>query len=166
MKTSVVILSIILTLCVFLPFLYFILNGTKNTVSIKKNINAVLKDSGIIYSLKEIWRKNFIGLSNDHKILTNIYFESGKPVISNINIEDIKQCHVIKNYNYDKKKITGLKDLYLELSFKSTNKPNLIIKFFNVDDDLAEDFELQRIEKWHSLISDAIALKPNLKLAS
>ena len=166
MKTSVVILSIILTLSVFLPFLYFILNGTKNTASTKKRINAALKDSGINYSLKEIWRKNFIGMSNDYKILTNVYFETGNIMITHINIAEIKQCQVVKNYNYDKKRITGLKDLYLEIAFKSTNKPNVIINFFNVDADLIEDFELQRIEKWQKLITDAVSEQRLLKMAS
>ncbi|WP_445733543.1 hypothetical protein [Mariniflexile sp.] len=166
MKTSVVILSIILTLSVFLPFLYFILNGTRNTVSTKKLINSSLKDSGIVYGLKEIWRKNFIGISNDHKILTNVYFETGHPIIININIAEIKQCHVVKNYNYDKKKITGLKNLHLEISYKSSGKSNTIINFFDVDTDLIEDFELQRIEKWQKLIADAILEQHAFKMAS
>ena len=67
---------------------------------------------------------------------------------------------------YDKKRITGLKDLYLEIAFKSTNKPNVIINFFNVDADLIEDFELQRIEKWQKLITDAVSEQRLLKMAS
>ncbi len=166
MKTSLVILSIILIVSLFLPFLYFVLNGTRNTASTKKLINSALKDSGIIYRLKEIWRKNFIGISNDHKILTNIYFEMEKTIVTNINLAEIKQCFVIKNYNYDKQKITGLKNLCLELSYKSSGKPNTIINFYDVDKDLSEDFELQRIEKWHKLITDAISEQQILKTAS
>ena len=47
MKTSIVILSSILILSVFLPFLLFVLNGTKNTASTKKHINSLLKDTGV-----------------------------------------------------------------------------------------------------------------------
>ena len=166
MKTSVIILSIILILSLFLPFFYFVLNGSRNTSSTKNLINSALKDSGIIYDLKEIWRKSFIGISNDHKILTNIYFEMEKPIITNINMAEIKQCFVIKNYNYDKQKITGLKNLYLELSYKSSGKANSIINFYDVDNDLSEDFELQRIEKWQKLITDAISEQHILKTAS
>jgi uncharacterized membrane protein len=166
MKTSVVILSIILTLSVFIPFLLFVLNGTKNTASTKKLINSFLKDNGIVYGIKEIWRKSFIGISNNNNILTYVYFELGKPTVININLAEIKQCHVIKNYNYDKKKIASLKSLCLELSYKSSSKLNTSINFYNVDDDLSEDLEIQRIEKWHKVILNTIPFQNIIKIAS
>ncbi|MGK0253322.1 MAG: hypothetical protein ACI9OE_000790 [Mariniflexile sp.] len=166
MKTSIVILSSILILSVFLPFLLFVLNGTKNTASTKKHINSLLKDNGIVYGIKEIWRKSFIGISDNNNILTYVYFELGKPTAININVAEIKQCHVIKNYNYDKKKIASLKSQYLELSYKSSSKLNTTINFYNVDDDLSEDFELQRIEKWHKLITSLIPEQQVIKKAS
>ncbi|MGB5418140.1 hypothetical protein [Algibacter sp.] len=155
MKIPMIIISIIVTLSVFIPFLLFIINGTNNTSNTKKYLNSLIKDNGIVYSLTEIWRKNFIGVSNDNKILTYIYFETGKPIISNINIHEIKQCQIIKNYNYANKKNTNLKSLYLELSYKSSHKLNTIINFYNVDEDLIENYELQRIEKWQNLILKA-----------
>ena len=166
MKTSVVILSIILTLSVFLPFLLFILNGTKNTASTKKHINALLKDNGFIYPLKEIWRKNFIGISNDNKILTYINLNKEKTVINNINLHDLKQCNIIKNYNKDKDQVVRLKNLGLELVYNSPINKNLTIPFFYIDDDLSEDFEMQRIEKWNSLILNAIKSQSVSKIAS
>ena len=42
----------------------------------------------------------------------------------------------------------------------------MFINFFDIDEDLSEDFELLSIEKWHKLILEAIALHNNLKLAS
>ena len=50
--------------------------------------------------------------------------------------------------------------------FKLPTNKNMSIPFFNIDDDLIEDFEIQRIEKWHKLISDAIIKSPSIKLAS
>ena len=166
MKISVVIISTILTLSVFLPFLLFIYNGTKNTSSTKKHIAFLIKDNGIIYSLKEIWRKNFIGISNDNKILTYINSNGEQASINTINIEDLKQCNIIKQHKKDKDNVVRLKSLELELIYKLPISKNLTIPFFNIDEDLIEDFEIQRIEKWHNLILKAIPLQAAVKLAS
>jgi hypothetical protein len=166
MKISIVVLSTILILSVFLPFLLFIYNGTSNTSSTKKNIAFLIKDNGIVYSLKEIWRKNFIGISNDNKILTYISSISEQASINNINIEDLKQCNIIKQYKKDKDNVVRLKSLDLELIYKLPVSKNLTIPFFNIDDDLIEDFEIQRIEKWHNLILKAIPLQAMAKIAS
>ena len=166
MKTSVIIISAILTFSVFFPFLYFIYNGTKTTSSTKKHINSLLKDNGIVYGLKDFWRKNFMGISIDNRILTFIHSDKDNSITKNINISDLKQCNVVKHYSKDNDKVVRLKNAGLEFIFKTPINPNYVITFFNIDDDLSEDFELQRIEKWHKQILDAIALHLNLKLAS
>jgi len=166
MKTSLVVISTLLILSVFVPFIIFIYNGAKGTISVKKQSNILIKDNGIIYSTKEIWRKNFIGISNDNKILTYIHFKQDIPFIANISLIEVKQCHVVGNYKNSGNKAISIKNLDLELVFKSPGKPNFIIPFFNIDDDLSEDFELQRIENWQALIKKAIVEPQIVKMAS
>ncbi|WP_372755943.1 hypothetical protein [Mariniflexile sp.] len=166
MKISLIIISTILVLSVVVPFLLFVYNGTKNTSNIKKQANELTKSNGITYAIKEIWRKNFIGISSDNALLTYIKFSDAEPgVITEINLKDIKQCNIIKNHNNANKNI-ALKSLALEFVYKSNIKPTLTIPFFEIDEDLSEDFELQRVEKWHTLIKNALTVQPNLKLAS
>lgn len=162
MKISLVIISTLLILSVIVPVLLFIVNGAKNTSNIKKQINKLIKDNGITFSQKEIWRKSFIGLSNDYKTITYIHFKENNPFITNIALADVKQCLIIKNATKSDNKVSGLKNLDLEFSFKSSSKPNIYLNFFNVDNDLTEDFEMQRIEKWHTLILDA---HPHVQIA-
>jgi hypothetical protein len=166
MKTSLVIISVLLIISAFLPVILFIYNGRKNTANTKKQIKALIKGNGITYSHKEIWRKNFIGISNNNKTLSYIHFEKDKPFVNNINLSDIKQCQIIKNIDGGKGKPTNLKSLDLGLTYKLPKKPNVIIKFFNIDDDLSEELELQRIEKWCTLIKNAIPEQPMVKIAS
>ena len=166
MKISLIIISALLVLSAFLPFILFIYNGTKNTVSIKKQANDLIKNNGISYSQKEVWRKNFIGISSDNKALTSIKFSAKDPcILRDINLNEVKQCNIIKNYNNANKSLF-LKSLDLELVYKSSAKLNIVIKFFNIDDDLSEDFEMQRIEKWHGLIKNAITEPLVAKMAS
>jgi hypothetical protein len=164
MKISIVFISTILTLSVFLPFLLFIYNGKKNTSKTNKHINFLIKNNDVVYGIKEIWRKNFIGISNNNKILTYINLNEEKPSINNINLEDLKQCNIIKNYSRDN--VLILNSLALEFIYKSSTNKNLTIPFFNIDEDLSEDFEIQRIEKWHKLILNAIPKQSITKLAS
>tara|TARA_R110000868_G_scaffold382665_1_gene649300 strand:- start:3514 stop:3810 length:297 start_codon:yes stop_codon:yes gene_type:complete len=98
--------------------------------------------------------------------LTYIVFSNEKYNINNINLENLKQCNVIKNYSKDKSNAISLKSLDLELIFKLPTNKNLIIPFFNIDNDLIEDFEIQRIEKWHKLILNAMPLQTSIKIAS
>ncbi|CAH8282699.1 hypothetical protein EV196_101551 [Mariniflexile fucanivorans] len=167
MKISLIFISTILVLSVVLPFLLFVYNGAKNTVSVKKQAEAIIKGNGLVYSLKEVWRKNFIGISTDNKAITHIKFNSDKSkTINDINLIEVKACNIIKSYQNGANKSQSLKSLALEFIYKTSGKPNTIVSFFDVDDDLTEDFELQRIEKWQALIKNAIIAQPNLKLAS
>ena len=166
MKISIAVISTLLILSVFVPFIIFIYNGSKNKISVKKQSNLLIKDNGIVYAVKEIWRKNFIGISSDNKVLTYIHFKHDVPFIVNISLIEVKQCHIIGNYKNSGNKAISIKNLDLELVFKSAGKSNLILPFFNIDDDLSEDFELQRVENWQAFIKKAITEPEIVRMAS
>lgn len=167
MNTSFILISTLLVLSVFLPFLYFVYNGAKNTVSIKKQANELIKNNGLVYSAKESWRKNFIAISDQSNVITFIQFGTDTSnIITDINLNDLKACNIIKNYNHGTNKSLSLKNLSLEFIYKAANKPNTSISFFDIDADLTEDFELQRIEKWHDLIKNALNNTNKMKMAS
>lgn len=167
MKISLILISTLLVLSVFVPFLLFIYNGAKNTGSIKKRASTLTKNNGLIYSLKEVWRKNFIAITSDNKTITSIIFNSDNThIMTDINLNDVKACNIIKNQNQGPNKSLSLKSLSLEFIYKSSGKPNTIVSFFDIDEDLIEDFELQRIEKWQALIKAGITEQHAIKMAS
>jgi len=166
MKVSLIFISILLILSVFFPLFLFIYNGFKNTSNIKKRMNSIIKNNGISYAEKEIWHNNFIGISNDKTKITYVHFKTDQPTISTIDLTEIKECHILKSQVKEKEKVIRLKNLDLEFIYKASNKPNVIINFFNLDEDLSEDYELQRIEKWHKLIFNAIPKQRLIKEAS
>jgi hypothetical protein len=166
MKTSLIIVSTLLTLSVFIPFFYFIYNGLKNTNNTSKKAAILLTNNGITYSVKDIWHNYYIGLSDDKKTLTYMNVSTQNPININILLSEIKQCNIIRNNTKGKDNVISLHSLHLEFQYKSTNKPNLIVSFYNTDDDLLEDFEMQRIEKWQEIIKKALPEKTINKLAS
>jgi len=155
MKTPLVIISTLLVLAVIVPFIIFIYKSSTSSGSIKKQSQLLLKNNGITYATTEVWRKNFIGISIDKNTLTHIGFKKAIPSLNNISLSDIKQCNIIKNYNNSSSTPT-LKNLDLELVSKLASKTHVIINFFNLDEDLIQDFDVQRIEKWQQLIKNAL----------
>lgn len=166
MKFPIIIISILLTLSVFVPFYLFIYFGKKNTNSIKYKIESLLKDNSITYNSKEIWRNNFIGICYDRKILTYIQINSNATISKNIPLAETKQCNIIKSLNKDKDKVIRLKKLDLEFVYKSSSKSNLVINFYDENNDSSEDFETERVEKWHQLIKNTMPVQTITKLAS
>lgn len=166
MKTSLVIISTLLILSVLVPFAIFIFNSSKTSVRIKKQSQSLLKSNGIVYDTTEIWRNNFIGMSNDKKTLTYINFSKDIPALINISLEDIKQCNIVRGFNTGSNNSQSLKNLELEFVSKSGTKSNTSINFFNIDEDLREDFEMPRIEKWQQLVKSALTEQSVNKMAS
>jgi len=151
---------------VFFPLFLFIYNGFKNTSNIKHRIESLLKNNGIIYTTKETWHHNFIGISNDNTKLTYVHFNTDEPKISTIDLTEIKECHILKSQVKEKEKVIRLKNLDLEFIYKASNKPNVIINFFNLDEDLSEDYELKRVEKWQQIIKMSLPEQAIIKKAS
>lgn len=166
MKVSLIFISVLLILSVFFPLFLFIYNGFKNTSNIKKRMNSLIKNNGISYAEKEIWHNNFIGISNDKTKITYVHFKTDQPTMSTIDLTEIKEIHILKSQFKERDKIIRLQNLDLEFIYKTSNKPHEIINFFNLDEDLSEDYELQRIEKWHKLIFNAIPKQRLIKEAS
>ena len=166
MKTSLIIISALLILSVFLPFFYFIYNGLKNTNKIVKKAEAIIKNNGIKYTIKDIWHQNFIGLSDDKKTLTYLQMNDQNPININILLSELKQCNIIVKHSKGADKVVSLNQLDLEIIFKTSNKANIMLNFYSTDNDLAEDFEMQRIEKWHTIIKNALPDKIISRMAS
>ena len=166
MKISLIIISTLLTFSVFFPLFLFIYNGFKNTSNIKHRIESLIKNNGIIYTAKETWHHNFIGISNDNTKLTYVHFNTDEPKISTIDLTEIKECHILKSQVKEKEKVIRLKNLDLEFIYKASNKPNVIINFFNLDEDLSEDYELKRVEKWQQIIKMSLPEQAIIKKAS
>jgi hypothetical protein len=166
MKISLILISTLLTFSVFFPLFLFIYNGFKNTSNIKHRIESLIKNNGILYTTKETWHHNFIGISNDNTKLTYVHFNTDEPKISTIDLTEIKECHILKSQVKEKEKVIRLKNLDLEFIYKASNKPNEIVNFFNLDEDLSEDYELQRIEKWQQIIKTSLPEQVIIKKAS
>ncbi|MEP3837275.1 MAG: hypothetical protein ABJM36_06485 [Algibacter sp.] len=164
MKISFTLLAVLVTLSVIIPFLIFVLKGL-NT-STKQEVEKLTKKNNLKYGFKEVWNNKFIGITTDKTMLTYIHLKSEDKRYENIELAAIKTCELVTNYKLDKNKTNHLIKLDLRIIFKSVNKNDLIINFFDTDEMYMENYEINRIKNWKDLISTNLPNTETLKKAS
>ena len=167
MKFSIPFVVALVTVSIFLPYLWFIFIEKKEAIKRKNYFKDILKNQNLKLTQEETWNNNFIGLDELQKKIIFMKLETGSiPVI--IDLNDIKVCHIIKTekeYKKDKKPLKTLEKVDLELIYFSKN-PYLILNFFDTNEEFSENLEMARAEKWHLLITNNILKKDNYKRAA
>lgn len=164
MKLSLTVLEILVVSCVFVPFFIFIYKGLNSTSKTKNKAEKITKANGFNYKLKEVWNNKYIGLAEENNMLTYIQFNKEDDKIFNINLSKVKSCELISDYKKGKDKVTRLQYLGLRITFLSMQDEDKVLSFFNNQEAFMENYELQRIKKWHKLINSNINM--DLKKAS
>lgn len=151
-------ITIIITTLGILPFIWFTYIGRKALGKSKQAIKDLIKAEGLSCNEKEFWNHNFIGIDDAKKRLLFIKVKSTGNEIVNIDLNSVKSCQVDKHtrdYKREKKMETELQILNLELMFHS-KEPNVILNFYDINDNLSEDLEMKRAEKWQALVTQAV----------
>ncbi|MFV9549607.1 hypothetical protein [Algibacter sp. PT7-4] len=164
MKISFTVLAILVTLSIIVPFLIFIFKGF-NT-STKKEVRKLAQQNGYKYDLKEVWNNKFIGITENKNTLTYITVQSENNTFINLNLSEISNCEVLTKYQTGSNKVSLLKQLDLKLSFKNTEKQDVLLNFFNTDETFMEDYELRRIKNWQDIITSNLSHNLVIKKAS
>lgn len=149
---------IITTLCCVLPYLWFVIIERNSANNLKKQIKKAVNKENLLINTKEQWGNHFIGIDDTQNTLLFLIANSLKAPLLKINLQDVKSCQIIKksrNYKKDKKTETELQSLDLEISFYTEKEP-LMLNFYDMNYEFVENFEMKRIEKWHSLIQQKI----------
>lgn len=159
MNTQVNLIAAIFLIIIFLP-IYF-LNKTGHTYlkKLKNKFNNIATSNNLKIDQKECWGITCIGIdSAQQKLLYKQGLENDAYTI--LNLKDFVTCELLieESHKRENKVITTkLNTLDLKL-FGKQNKPSIILNFYDYDNNLVEDFELKRIDKWMSII------KANLKV--
>jgi hypothetical protein len=153
MDYSMGLVSAILAICIFFPFFYAGLLGSRKKNQLKKRVQKVLDDKGVVLTLKEYWGNSFIGINADKGILFFIKFTNKGLVIKEIGISDLHSCEVVKHTVKQKDKSRPgfiLLRLELVLVFKGNGGPEVHLTFFDREEDDTEHYEEERAERWKS----------------
>ena len=149
MKTSELVITILITILSIFPFVWFTYLGRKRMSKAKKAIDELTKAQNLNFHLKEQWNNSFIGIDEQKKVLFYTKVKSEENESFRIDLNDVKSCKILKDtrdYRREKKIESELQKLDLELELYG--KPNLNINLYNIEDKLSEDFEMKRAELW------------------
>ncbi len=168
MKISLIVIIILTTLLCVLPIIGFMLVGKNATRKKEKAFRDLLKKDNLTLSQEEQWNNNFIGIDEGKKVLAFIKLNALQNHISKIDLKDLKSCQINKvtrDFKRDKKVESELQTIQLELTF-NTSKPKEFFDFYDIQEQLSEDFELKRAEKWEHIINQNIPKSKTNSLAA
>ncbi len=168
MKISITVVIILTTFLCVLPFLWFMLIGKNATRKKEKIFRDLIKKENLSLSQEEQWNNNFLGIDETKKVLTFITLNSLQTNILNIDLKDVKSCQINKvtrDFKRDKKVESELQTLHLELTYNSS-KPKEVLTLYNIEDQLSEDFEIKRAEKWQQIINQNLVKSKTNTLAA
>ncbi|MGJ8591265.1 MAG: hypothetical protein ACSHXF_01880 [Aquaticitalea sp.] len=154
MKLSESVMTVLITLLGIVPFIWFTYLGKKAGNKSKKEIKGILEKEQMKFSASEFWNHHFIGIDDAKKQLVFIKLSASGNQVEKIDLHDVKTCHIdkiTKDYKRDKKIEQELQTLNLELTFVS-NREKAIFNFYDINEQLSEEFEMKRAEKWQHLI--------------
>ena len=154
MKISLTLVTLVITLLGVLPFFWFMYIGKNADRKHKKVLEELIKGENLILNQKEQWNNNLIGIDETKKSLLFVKFAGSEKLITKIDLHDLKSCHINKitrDFKKDKKMESELQTLNLDLAFVS-RKPDVTLNFYEIKDNFSEEFEMNRAEKWETLI--------------
>jgi hypothetical protein len=169
MKFSIVLIDFILFLSIFFPYYLFIRIGKSAG---KRKINAcreVAKSKDLLLSIEESWGNSFIGIDSPKNKLLFIQYNDGRPIAKVICLDLVKDCQILLKYisvKKGKRKEDVLAFLEIQLSSGSSRQATEVLSFYDMEGTAGEDYELDRGEKWLSLIKEHVHHTKPTRLAA
>ncbi len=165
MKIDFIIVSSILVITCFLPFILFpLLVNTK-----KKNLRRKFKEEALRLSFnitfKLIWNSNIAGIDILKKQFLFVQEPESEYFIHHIDLNKIGQVKLLSHYekySLHNKLVQTLARVDLEFCDNNTGEP-LTLNLFNYDLNYTEDFEIKNAENLVSELQKYLNTRPILK---
>lgn len=155
MNTSMILVSLLLVGSVFIPFFLFNAAGKTERKKMKAQIAQEVAKNGLNVSKSETWGNTYIGIDPNQGKLLFIKILETTSTAQLFDLDAIKECHkseIRKVAKVDNRKELMLERLDLQVVLK--NGENLLLNYYDLDENRKEDFELQRIDKWVRIIGN------------
>ncbi|MFA5298417.1 MAG: hypothetical protein WC389_09460 [Lutibacter sp.] len=147
-------------ICV-LPFVLMVGGRKKKEKKLLLSVSAIAKEHNCKISQYEFCDEFVIGLDEIANFLFFFRNSNIKEMSEQINLAEIKTCKMKRTGHYDNNREGGnstIEKLELQLSYIDKNKTDLLLPFFNEEEDVQMNGEIQVIEKWNEIVNKR--LKP------
>ena len=150
------------------PYMWFIYAEKNKDKKTEKIFKDALKNKNISLSIQEQWSNNIIGIDESKNRLIYLNINSHETSFLSIDLSTLKSCQIDKQtrvFVKDKKNEIELQALNLELTFLADHEP-VILNFYDCNVEYHEFYELERAEKWQTLIEKSMLNLSLLKIAA
>jgi len=169
MNSEILIVNLVVTGFVFLPYILFIYIGQKQVLEIDQAFNNEIIKNNLKIDVYDRWNENKIGI--DHKNKQLLFVQRRNEIIS-VEIFDLSTVTgtLITPY-YNRIKVNRefenqLDKLIIELTNSDKNSVEHLI-LYDSDYLFSQSYEMRHAEKWNKLIGQVIQTSPRFrKIAS
>ncbi|CAN5189749.1 hypothetical protein BH23BAC2_BH23BAC2_06620 [soil metagenome] len=162
MDIKLILVSAIMVILVFLPFVLLPLLQNKDNKKLGKKFRKEEKNHNLNIGLNEEWSQNAIGIDPEQKKLLFVQKSDDGHIVECIDLNTVHSCiplideiTIVKNG----KKETLLKRVSFNLAFKNTEIKKEI-NLFDYDLHVSQDLEVQHAQKWAGLIKQQLSNQP------
>lgn len=168
MKIDILIVDLVLLALVLLPYVIFTLYGTRSSAKFKKAFDQIASQNAMTKTEIESWNFNILGLDKDLKKLLLVRLRNGEIKSEILELKSLKSCSIItetQNRKLNGKSEEQLKRVSLEFTY-SNAKDNKILRLYDHELNIYQDYELKRAQQWHRRINDLIVSRPLIERAA
>lgn len=168
MKSSVILIDLILILVIFIPYVLFIRAGKKESGRFRNAIRNILKARDLAPGIEEHWNSRYIGIDTGKHSLIFIQLNNGLEAVNVIDLRSVHSCSLIRSLKplrTRKGKEEVLTQLGIELTYNKPGKPHELLTFYDSEEHFEAYFEAARGEKWVRLISEQLPVKTPVRTA-
>lgn len=142
-----------------LPFIFMLQGRKKKEKQLLQSILAVANKHSCKISQHELCEEFAIGLDETANQLFFLKKTEDKEIAQFVNLSEIKSCKVIKSERSVNSKDANYKlinNLDLQFSFLNQKNPDVLFSFYNAEEDMELNGEIQTIEKWAKIVNDRL----------
>lgn len=165
MKLELTLVSAIMVVLIFLPFVLLPLLRNGSIKKLTKKFQEEEKNHNLNMDLKENWSQNYIGMDLTEKKLLFVQRSEEDFVVEIIDLKMVASCvPIIEELSVQNEGKTQnlLRRVNLEFSFKNSLEKKFI-NLFDYDLHFNQDLEVKHSRKWAELINQELSIKAVLK---
>ena len=150
--------AIMIVICI-LPFILINNSIKKQKKQLLQSLSGLATQQNCKITQHELGSNLAIGMDENADFLFFFRRVKDKEIVQHIDLKDIQNCKVLntsRTVRNSKENYQVTDKLELCVTPKAKSRPDILLEFYNSDENSQLDGELQLIEKWTKIINDKV----------
>lgn len=155
MDSGTLIVGVIILAACILPFVLMVRSRKKKEKQLLLKLTGIANNHNFKISMHELFEEFAIGLDEKANQLFFLRKTKENETVQHINLEEVKDCKVVKTGHSDNNYNT-IDKLELQFSFLEKKKQDEFLVFYNSEENTQLSGEILTIEKWVKILNDRL----------